>query len=85
MEEDRKYLPPILDVSGKFIVAPDFTTALVAKRTNERLARKMDAAKLLDELERGLWYFDEPGCEPSFRIRKRLWKNQEFHFRDEEK
>ena len=58
-----EYQPPILDVSGHFITA---NRALkmherekvqrlgIIKRNNERLARKMDAAKFLDEAKRGL-------------------------------
>lgn len=66
-------LPPIL---------PCFA---IAKRTNDRLARKMDAAKFLDEAERGLW--DDPSAEDtmSFKERKRIWDNQAFHFKDEQK
>lgn len=55
-------------------------TVLIAKRNNERLARKMDAAKFLDEAKRGLW--NDPK-EPSFQILKRVYDNQAFHFRDE--
>ncbi len=87
------YMAPILDVSGHFITANQFrlkttiqkkhfrASALrIAKRNNERLARKMDAAKFLDEAKRGLW--NDPKV-PSFQILKRSYDNQAFHFRDE--
>lgn len=88
-----EYLKPIIDISGHFITANQFrlkttiqkkafrTTAMkIAARNNERLARKMDAAQFLDEAKRGLW--NDPKV-PSFKILKRSYDNQAFHFRDE--
>lgn len=51
-------------------------------RTNERLTRKMDAAKFLDEVKQGLW--NDPDV-PSFRILKDKYDNEAWHFRGEEK
>lgn len=76
--------PPCLDTDGAFLSAPSFK---IARRVNERLARKMDAAKILDELERGLWDMDEARCSEDYKIykeRKRLYENQEFHFAEDE-
>lgn len=77
--ERPKCMPPVLNCDGTFISAPSFK---IAGRVNERLARKMDAAKILDELESGLWDLDETGChEPNeWSKRKRLWVNQAFHY-----
>jgi len=59
-------------------------TALeISTETNERLARKMDAAKFLDEAKLGLW--DNRVAPPSFKLLKRSYDNQAFHFKDEEK
>jgi len=90
-----EYMPPILDISGHFISANQFrlkereekkrfkTSAMeIAARNNERLARKMDAAKFLDEAKRGLW--NDPKV-PNFQILKRSYDNQAFHFKDEKK
>ncbi len=85
MEEKSQYMPPILNVTGGFI------TARIAMQQNERLARKMDAAKFLDEANEGLWDLtwcmdeESKAKEPSFKIRKRQWDNQAFHFKDEQK
>ncbi len=84
--ESSKYMPPCLNIDGSFISASQF---LIAQRTNERLARKMDAAKILDELEAELWILDEPECllpptESEGARRRRLYRNQAFHFRGEE-
>ncbi len=76
--------------TGAPIVVPATKTTFITARTaleitrsgNERLARKMDAAKFLDEAKRGLW--DDPYV-PSFQILKRTYDNQAFHFKDEEK
>ncbi len=88
-----EYMEPILDVSGHFITANQFrlkdtvakvkfknTARKIVQRNNERLARKMDAAKFLDEAKRGLW--NDPKV-PSFQILKRSYDNQAFHFKDE--
>ncbi len=90
-----EYMAPILDVSGHFITANQFrikeleekarfkgAALKIAIRNNERLARKMDAAKFLDEAKRGLW--NDPKV-PSFQILKRSYDNQAFHFKDKEK
>ncbi len=69
----REYLEPCLDTQGRIIAA----------RVNERLARKMDAAKFLDEAKLGLW--DNRVAPPSFKLLKRSYDNQAFHFKDEEK
>ncbi len=73
---------PCLDSSGNFITANEARRIAIAARENERLARKMDAAKYLDEVKRGLW--NDPEV-PSFQILKRSYDSQAFHFKDEEK
>jgi len=82
-----EYMPPILDVKGDFIKASDLLTRLkIVKGQNERLARKMDAAKILDELNRGLYRLDEEDAtewQPGpFAILKAKWDNQSIHFKD---
>ncbi len=84
--EKPKSKPPMFEVS-------DFTgwvsTRRIAAEQNERLARKMDAAKIIDEIESDAEcirdYYYAPKVVPSFRIRKQSWDNQCFHFRDEKK
>ncbi len=76
--------------TGVLTAVPTDSITFISARTaleivqagNERLARKMDAAKFLDEAKRGLW--DDPKV-PSFQILKRSYDNQAFHFRDEKK
>ncbi len=77
-----EYMPPILTVEGDFISAKaEMKNRLrIIGQQNERLARKMDAAKFLDEAKRGLW--NDPKV-PSFQILKRSYDNQAFHFKDE--
>ncbi len=53
---------------------------IIARRNNQRIWKKMDAAKFLDEAKRGLW--NDPTV-PSFQILKRSYDSQAFHFRDE--
>ncbi len=80
--ERPKYKPPMFEVS-------DFTGFVSARRIaaeqNERLARKMDAAKIIDEINSDAEairdYYYAPKVVPSFRIRKQSWDNQCFHFR----
>ncbi len=60
-------------------------TALeIAQEGNERLARKMDAARILDEINRydqAILGYYAPKV-PSFQILKRSYDNQAFHFSD---
>ena len=67
---------------GGFLTASSVRrcTAIIARRNNKRIWKKLDAAKFLDEAKRGLW--NDPKV-PSFRILKRVYDNQAFHFRDE--
>ena len=89
MEPDEQvtppeYMPPILTVKGDFISAKEEMKKRleIIQRQNERLGRKIDAAKFLDEAKRGLW--NDPKV-PSFQILKRSYDSQAFHFKDEEK
>ncbi len=75
-------LLPCLDTSGNFITANEARRIDIAARNNERLLRKMDAAKFLDEVRLGLW--NDPEV-PSFKILKDKYENQAWHFRDEKK
>ena len=93
------YMPPVLDISGHFITANQFrlkttiqkkrfrtTSQKIAARENERVAKNMDAARILDEINRNdpavRGYFNAPKV-PSFQILKRSYDNLAFHFRDE--
>lgn len=62
---------------------------LILQQQNERLARKMDAAHIIDELERGLFDLDEDRIDVAnilpYASMRRKYDNQAFHFRDEEK
>lgn len=85
-------MPDIQDVSSaRNAVGPGFISAKTAlllqagtvdisKRTNERLARKIDAALIIDELKRGLYDLDDPPLP--YALRRKLWDNQTFHFSD---
>ncbi len=87
--EKPKYRAPCLNIDGSFIKAPSFK---IAGRVNERLARKMDASRIIDEINsdaeciRDYYYetkCDEPP-ESEGQRRRRLWRNRAFHFRGEE-
>ena len=64
------------------------TRIRISMEENERLARKMDAAHILDEIDRDdeaiRDYYYAPKV-PSFEILKRSYDNQAFHFKDEKK
>ncbi len=93
MEEDKQvtppeYMPPVLDVKGNFISAKTELEKrlIIIQGQNERLARKMDAAHIIDELNRGLWDLDEEDAtewQPGpFAILKAKWDSQSIHFKD---
>lgn len=96
MERDEQVttpdcIPPVLNATGGFLLTPEalLTRIQIIQGQNERLARKMDAAHIIDELERGLYGLDEEDATEweagPFSILKAKWDNQAFHFRDEEK
>lgn len=84
-------MEPCLDIKGNFI------TAKIALRTNERIAKKIDAGKILDELNRGLWKWDDAkeeiaaiewkvaNMESEWKKRKANYDSQAFHFKDKGK
>ena len=80
---------PLKKPKTDFIPAGELLVRLkIIKAQNERLARKMDAARILDEFARDdeaiRDYYYAPKV-PSFQILKRSYDNQAFHFKDEEK
>ncbi len=87
----KECMEPCLDVKGNFI------TAKVVLRTNDKLARKIDAGLILDELNRGLWKWDDDrehylalkwkveSMESTWKKRKTEWDNRAFHFKDKGK
>ena len=84
-----EFMAPVLDVNGKLIKGSSLDKRLtIIARENERMARKMDAAHILDEINRDdeaiRDYYYAPKV-PSFEILKRSYDNQAFHFKDEEK
>lgn len=84
---ERTIMEPVLDVTGKFISASVLQQKLKvrhAREQNDHLLRRIemeerrvDAAKFLIEAKMGLWNEKEL---PSFRIMKRKWDNQSFHY-----
>jgi len=72
---------PCLDASGHFITANEARRITIAAQQSERILRKLDAAKFLDEAKLGLW--DNAVAPPSFKLLKRSYDNQAFHFKDE--
>lgn len=84
---ERTMMEPILDVRGRFISASVLNERIKvrqARQQNDHLLRRIemeqrrvDAAKFLVEAKMGVW--DEKEL-PSFKILKRRWDNQAFHY-----
>ncbi len=71
----QKCPAPCLNVKGGFITASTAKKELLDNV--EKQERRLDAAKLLIEMKMGLWMtYEERAAE---------WRNQAFHFKDEQK